>query len=46
MVRDSLADNSLPLWNGAPSQELPVIRRYHQTGQLSLDLLRWGFGVA
>src|SRR3984893_14743078 len=27
---------------GAPSQELLVIRRNHQTGQVSLDPLRWG----
>jgi putative SOS response-associated peptidase YedK len=28
-------------WNAAPSQELLVIRRNHQTGQVSLDPLRW-----
>jgi putative SOS response-associated peptidase YedK len=31
-----------PRWNGAPSQELLVIRRNHQTGQVSLDPLRRG----
>jgi putative SOS response-associated peptidase YedK len=40
------ADNSVhdhqPRWNGAPSQELLVIRRNHRTGEVSLDPLRWG----
>jgi len=31
-----------PRWNAAPSQELLVIRRNHQTGDVSLDPLRWG----
>jgi hypothetical protein len=31
-----------PRWNGAPSQDLLVIRRNHQTGEVSLDPLRWG----
>jgi putative SOS response-associated peptidase YedK len=31
-----------PRWNAAPSQELLVIRRNHQTGEVSLDPLRWG----
>jgi putative SOS response-associated peptidase YedK len=26
----------------APSQDLLVIRRNHQTGEVSLDPLRWG----
>jgi putative SOS response-associated peptidase YedK len=34
--------NYPPRWNAAPSQELLVIRRNHQTGQVSLDPLRWG----
>jgi len=33
---------SSPGYNGAPSQELLVIRENHDTGQRSLDLLRWG----
>ena len=31
-----------PRFNGAPSQELLVIRQSHETGKRSLDLLRWG----
>jgi putative SOS response-associated peptidase YedK len=34
--------NYPPRWNGAPSQDLLVIRRNNQTGELSLDPLRWG----
>src|SRR6516164_4183895 len=41
-VRDSRVSNYPPRWNGAPSQELLVIRRNHQTGQVALDPLRWG----
>jgi putative SOS response-associated peptidase YedK len=41
-VRDSRIHNYPPRWNGAPSQELLVIRRNHQTGQISMDPLRWG----
>ena len=41
-VRDSRVHNYPPRWNGAPSQELLVIRRNHKTGELSLDPLRWG----
>ena len=41
-VRDSRVHNYPPRWNGAPSQELLVIRRNHDTGQVSLDPLRWG----
>ena len=41
-VRDSRVSNYPPRWNGAPSHELLVIRRNHQTGQVSLDPLRWG----
>lgn len=40
-ARDSRVDNFPPRWNGAPSQELLVIRRNHETGQVSLDPLRW-----
>ena len=41
-VRGSRFHNYPPRWNGAPSQELLVIRRNHHTGELSLDPLRWG----
>jgi putative SOS response-associated peptidase YedK len=41
-VRDSRVHNYPPRWNGAPSQDLLIIRRNHETGQVSLDPLRWG----
>jgi putative SOS response-associated peptidase YedK len=41
-VRDSRVHNYPPRWNGAPTQDLLVIRRNHQTGAASLDPLRWG----
>jgi putative SOS response-associated peptidase YedK len=41
-VPDSRVHNYPPRWNGAPSQELLVIRRNHKTGEISLDPLRWG----
>ena len=41
-VRDSRVHNYPRRWNGAPSQELLVIRRNHHTGEISLDPLRWG----
>src|ERR1700747_1367616 len=41
-VRDRRVHNYPPHWNGAPSQELLVIRRNHHTGEVSLDPLRWG----
>ena len=41
-VRDCRVHNYPPRWNGAPSQDLLVIRRNHQTGVASLDPLRWG----
>src|SRR3974390_676582 len=41
-VRDSRVSNYPPRWNAAPSQELLVIRRNHQTGQVALDPLRGG----
>jgi len=31
-----------PRWNGAPSQELLVIRRNHRIDEGSMDPLRWG----
>jgi putative SOS response-associated peptidase YedK len=40
--RDSRIHNCPPRWNAAPSQELLAIRRNHETGQISLDPLRWG----
>src|ERR1700674_206184 len=39
---DSRISGLKPRYNGAPSQELLVIRENHETGQRSLDLLRWG----
>jgi putative SOS response-associated peptidase YedK len=42
-VRDSRLTNHPPRYNAAPSQELLVIRRNHNTGEVSLDPLRWGF---
>jgi putative SOS response-associated peptidase YedK len=42
-VRDSRVHNYPARWNGAPSQDLLVIRRNRQTGdEVSLDPLRWG----
>jgi putative SOS response-associated peptidase YedK len=41
-VRDNRVHNYPPRWNAAPSQELLVIRRNHQTGEVSFDPLRWG----
>ena len=41
-ARDSRVHNYPPRWNGAPSQDLLVIRRNHDTGEISLDPLRWG----
>jgi putative SOS response-associated peptidase YedK len=31
-----------PRYNAAPSQELWVIRRNPETGEASMDLLKWG----
>ena len=41
-VRDSRLSNYPRRWNGAPSQELLVIRENHNTGERALDLLQWG----
>jgi putative SOS response-associated peptidase YedK len=41
-VHDSRVHNYPPHWNATPSQELLVIRRNHQTGEVLLDPLRWG----
>lgn len=40
--RDTRVHNYPPRWNAAPSQELLVIRRNHETGAISIDPLRWG----
>ena len=42
-IRDSRLSNMPRRYNGAPSQELLVIRQNHRTGERSLDLLQWGF---
>jgi putative SOS response-associated peptidase YedK len=44
-VHDSRISNYPPRYNGAPSQELLVIRRNRDTGEVSLDPLR-DVGVA
>jgi putative SOS response-associated peptidase YedK len=41
-IRDSRFHNYPRRWKGAPSQDFLVIRRNHQTGEISLDPLRWG----
>jgi putative SOS response-associated peptidase YedK len=41
-VRDSRVANQPPRWNAAPGQELLIIRRNHDTGEVSLDPVRWG----
>jgi hypothetical protein len=41
-VRDSRLSNYPRRWNGSPSQEFLVIRQNHQSGERSLDLLKWG----
>lgn len=35
--------NHPPRYNGAPSQELLVIRRNHKRGEISLEPIKWGF---
>jgi putative SOS response-associated peptidase YedK len=34
--------NFSPTWNGAPTDQLPVVRFDAKAGERSLDLLRWG----
>ena len=34
--------NFPPTWNGAPTDQLPVVRYDAKAGERSLDLLRWG----
>jgi putative SOS response-associated peptidase YedK len=41
-VRETHLSNSPRRWNGAPSQELLIIRENHDTGERSVDLLKWG----
>jgi putative SOS response-associated peptidase YedK len=41
-VPDSRHSNIPRRYNGAPSQELVVIPQNHETGERSLDLLKWG----
>ncbi len=41
-VRDSRVGHHPPRWNAAPSLELLVIRRNQETGEVSLDPVRWG----
>ena len=41
-VRDSRLTNVPHRYNGAPSQELLVIRQNPKTGERSLDFLKWG----
>jgi len=41
-VNDSRMGNVRPRYNAAPSQELLVIRENHETGERSLDLVKWG----
>ena len=41
-VPDTRFANVPPRYNAAPSQELWAIRQNNDTGQRSLDLLKWG----
>jgi putative SOS response-associated peptidase YedK len=41
-VSDSRMGSIRPRYNGAPNQELLVIRENHRTGERSLDLIKWG----
>jgi putative SOS response-associated peptidase YedK len=41
-VVDTQPSNYPRRWNAGPSQELFVIRENHETGERSLDLLKWG----
>jgi putative SOS response-associated peptidase YedK len=42
-VSDRQFANVPPRYNGAPSQELLVVRQNHRSGEYALDLLKWGF---
>jgi putative SOS response-associated peptidase YedK len=41
-ARDDRGSNLPRRYNGAPGQELLVIRENHKTRERSLDLLKWG----
>src|SRR3954452_11053334 len=41
-VVDSRYANMPPRYNGAPSHDMLVIRQNHETGERSLDPLKWG----
>src|SRR5215207_6808302 len=41
-IKTDLHGNVPPRYNGAPSQDLWIIRRNPATGERSMDLLRWG----
>jgi putative SOS response-associated peptidase YedK len=41
-IPDGRLSNIPRRYNGAPSQEMLVIRENHETGERSLDLLKWG----
>src|SRR3954453_19576020 len=41
-IKVATARNTPPRYNAAPSQELWVIRQNRDTGERSLDLLKWG----
>ena len=41
-ARDSRVHDYRPRWNGAPSQDLLVIRRNRRSGEVTLQPLRWG----
>jgi putative SOS response-associated peptidase YedK len=41
-IRDSRLDNYPRRFNGCPSQEMLVVRQHPQTGERTLDLLKWG----
>lgn len=41
-IADALLDERRPRFNGAPGQDLLLIRENHETGTRSMDRLRWG----
>jgi putative SOS response-associated peptidase YedK len=41
-IKEEPYGNVPPRYNGAPSQELWVIRRHPETGEHTMDLLKWG----
>jgi putative SOS response-associated peptidase YedK len=41
-VNESRIGNVPPRYNAAPSQELLIIRENHDTGERSLDMIKWG----